>query len=209
MNVNRALQYVLRRLRFETQVAVRYLISGGGQTLLTIGAVSTGVIIAIFITSVIYGVQASLTSSLTDALPHVTITVEEPTPTTLENITGWGTSGLTSTRVDQQAPQLKNIENWAQVVEVVSELPNVRVVAPAVSGQGFLSKGGNTVGVQIVGADPELQNEVTTVTKNLIAGRYLGLASDEIVIDTSGAACGATQSGGRDALMSLAGSGHQ
>lgn len=183
MKVDSIPHYMPRRLRFEAQVAIRYLISGGGQTLLTIGAVSTGVIIAIFITSVIYGVQTTLTRTLTDSLPHVTITVDEPQPTTLENIYGIESPGLTSTRFERQAPQLKNIENWAQVVEIVGELPNVRVVAPAVSGQGFLSKGGNPVGVPIVGADPELQNDVAMVTKSLIAGRYLSLASNEIVID--------------------------
>ncbi len=108
---------------------------------------------------------------------------DEQSPTTLGNISGIQSQGLTSTRIEQQAPQLKNIENWAQVVQVVGKLPNVRVVAPAVSGQGFLSKGGNPVGVQIVGADPELQNEVATVTKSMVAGHYIGLASDEIVID--------------------------
>ena len=171
MSTGWILRYAPRRLRFETQVALRYLISGGGQTLLTIGAVATGVIIAIFITSVIYGVQNSLTRTLTDALPHVTVTVDAQPPMTLGNIPGVQSPGLTSTRIEQQAPQLKNIENWAQVVQVVEELPNVRVVAPAVSGQGFLTKGGNPVGVQIVGADPELQNEVATVTKNIVAGR--------------------------------------
>lgn len=177
------MSFVPKSLRFESQVAIRYLISGGGQTLLTIGAVAVGVIIAIFITTIIYGVQSSLTRTLTDSLPHVTVTVDEPVPATLEQIPGVLSPGLTSTRIERQAPQLKNIENWAQVVEVVRRLPNVRVVAPAVSGQGFLSKGGNPVGVSVVGADPKLQDEVATVTRKLIEGQYLNLASDEVVID--------------------------
>lgn len=177
------MSFVPKSLRFESQVAIRYLISGGGQTLLTIGAVAVGVIIAIFITTIIYGVQSSLTRTLTDSLPHVTVTVDEPVPATLEQIPGVPSPGLTSTRIERQAPQLKNIENWAQVVEVVRRLPNVRVVAPAVSGQGFLSKGGNPVGVSVVGADPKLQDEVATVTRKLIEGQYLNLASDEVVID--------------------------
>ncbi len=35
----------------------------------------------------------------------------------------------------------------------------------------------------VVGADPVLQDEVGPVTKNLVAGKYLGLSSEEIVID--------------------------
>jgi len=63
-------------------------------------------------------------------------------------------------------------------------LPNVREVAPVVSGQAFVSKGANPIGVALIGSDPELQDRITPVTKDLISGKYLGLGSDEIVIDS-------------------------
>ncbi len=174
--------FVPRKFRFETQLAVRHLWSGGGQTLLTVSAVAAGVIIVIFITSLIFGLQDRLTELLTDAIPHVTITVEEPEPKPLASVPG-ASEGKSSSRIEQQAPQLKFIDNWPQVVGIVRGLPNVRAVAPVVSGQAFLSKGANPIGAAVVGADPELQDIITPVTKDLIAGKYLGLASDEIVID--------------------------
>lgn len=174
--------FVPRKVRFETQLALRHLLSGGGQTLLTVSAVAAGVIIVIFITSLIFGLQDRLTELLTDAIPHVTITVEEPEPKPLENVAG-APQGVSSSRIEKQAPQLKFIENWPQVVETVRGLPNVRSVAPVVSGQAFVSKGANPMGVAVVGADPELQDQIAPVTKDLIAGKYLGLGSDEIVID--------------------------
>ena len=174
--------FVPRRFRFETQLALRHLFSGGGQTLLTVSAVAAGVIIVIFITSLIFGLQDQLTELLTDAIPHITITVEEPEPKPLEKVPGTP-EGLSSSRIEQQAPQIKFIDNWPQVVETVRGLPNVRAVAPVVSGQAFVSKGANPIGVAVVGADPELQDRIAPVTKDLISGRYLGLGSDEIVID--------------------------
>ena len=174
--------FVPRKLRFETQVAMRHLSSGGGQTLLTVSAVAAGVIIVIFITSLIFGLQDQLTELLTESIPHVTVTVEEPVPKGLAQVPG-GKEGTSSSRIEQQAPQLKFIDNWPQVVETVRGLPNVRAVAPVVNGQAFISKGANPIGVSVVGADPELQDIITPVTKDLIAGRYIGLASDEIVID--------------------------
>lgn len=173
---------VPRKLHFETQLALRHLLSGGGQTVLTVSAVAAGVIIVIFITSLIFGLQDRLTELLTDAIPHVTISVEEPEPQPLSELTN-GSEELSSSRIEQQAPQLKFIDNWPQVVETVRGLPNVRAVAPVVSGQVFVSKGANPIGTAVVGADPELQNVITPVTKDLIAGRYLDLKSDEIVID--------------------------
>lgn len=174
--------FVPRRIRFEAQVAVRHLVSGGGQTLLTVSAVAAGVIIVIFITSLIFGLQQQLTELLTDAIPHVTVTVEEPKPRPLSRVPG-NEGDLSSTQVEQRAPQLKFIDNYPAVAQTIRGLPNIREVAPVVSGQAFISKGANPVGVAVVGADPELQDRITPVTKDLISGKYLGLGSDEIVID--------------------------
>jgi lipoprotein-releasing system permease protein len=176
------LPLVPRSLRFESQLALRHLRSGGRQTLLTISAVAAGVIIVVFVTALIFGLQRRWTEILTDALPHVTIRVVDPKPVPLAAVPGLP-SGAVSSRIEQRAPQEKNIENWAEVLDVVRAIPNVRVVAPVVRGQAFASKGGNPYGVTVVGADPDVQDQVTPVTKNLIAGRYRGLDSEEIVID--------------------------
>ena len=178
----RWLSLLPRRWRFEIQLAIRHLRSGGKQTVLTISAVAVGVIIVVFVTALIFGLQRRWTNILTDALPHVTIRVVDPKPTPLATVPG-ALSGAVSSRIEQSAPQQKNIENWEQVLEIVQALPNVRVVAPVVRGQAFASKGGNPYGVTVVGADPTLQDQVTPVTKNLIAGHYSGLQSEEIVID--------------------------
>ncbi|HEX3437983.1 MAG TPA: FtsX-like permease family protein [Pseudacidobacterium sp.] len=169
-------------LRFESKLAMRHLLTGGGQTLLTIGAVAAGVIVIIFLTSLIFGLQKRLTRTLTENLSHVTIRVAEPKPVPLAEITSLQ-AAMSSSRIEQQAPQKKFIDDWQHVVDVVRRLPNVRVVVPAIQGQGFVSKGGNPTGVTIVGADPEQQDEVSPVTPNLISGKYVGLASDEVVID--------------------------
>lgn len=170
-------------IRFEFQVALRHLISGGWQTLLTMSSVAAGVIIVIFVTGLIFGMQQSITSVLTSSISHVTITAPDPKPIPLDQISDAENSELFSTKTEQQAPQAKNITDWSEVIEVVKRIPNVTVAAPAVTGQGFLSKGANPLGVTVVGADPYLQDQVTPVSNNLIDGRYQGLASDEVVIE--------------------------
>jgi lipoprotein-releasing system permease protein len=77
-----------RSLRFEIQLAVRHLRSGGKQTLLTISAVAAGVIIVVFVTALIFGLQRRWTNILTDALPHVTIRIVDPKPTPLATVPG-------------------------------------------------------------------------------------------------------------------------
>lgn len=169
-------------MRFEAMLAFRHLRTGGGQTALTIGAVAAGVIVVIFITSLIFGLQKKLTITLTESLAHVTIRVREPSPAPLSEVTNLQ-SAMSSTQIEQQAPQLKYIDDWQHVVDVVRTIPNVRIAVPAVQAQGFASKGGNPVGVTVIGADPAEQDQVTPVTKNLISGKYVGLASDAVIID--------------------------
>ncbi len=191
---------VPKRFRFEFQLALRHLLSGGWQTILTISAVAAGVIIVIFITSLIFGLQAMMSDLLTESIPHIVVQVEDPKPKTLQN-----TENPISSRIEEQASQLKFIDNWEQVVSTIRGLPNVRGVTAVVSGQGFASKGANPIGVSVVGAEPELLDIITPITKDLTSGRYRGLSSDEIVIDSELAKDLNAQIGERIRLTSSAG----
>ncbi|HEY6414503.1 MAG TPA: FtsX-like permease family protein [Edaphobacter sp.] len=168
--------------RFEVKLALRHLMTGGGQTLLTVGAVAAGVIVIIFLTALIFGIRARLTTMLTESIPHVTLRVRDLEPVPLSEIQNLE-NAMSSTRIEKQAPQLKFIDDWQHVLDVIRTVPNVRVASPAVQGQGFASRGGNPIGVSITGADPAQQDEISPVTKDLIAGKFVGLASDEVVID--------------------------
>jgi lipoprotein-releasing system permease protein len=177
-----ALSMVPLKWRFETKLALRHLTTGGGQTLLTMGAVAAGVIVIIFLTALIFGMRAKLTTMLTEKIPHVTVKVRDIEPVPLSEIQDLN-GAMSSSRIEKQAPQLKFIDDWQHVVDVIRTIPNVRIALPAIQGQGFASKGGNPIGVTITGADPAQQDEVSPVTQDLISGRYVGLASDEVVID--------------------------
>jgi lipoprotein-releasing system permease protein len=177
-----SLAFVPLKWRFEARLALRHLLTGGGQTILTMGAVAAGVIVIIFLTALIFGMRKRLTETLTENIPHVTVKVRDLEPVPLTELQELG-SAMSSSRIEKQAPQLKNIDDWQHVVDIIRKVPNVRIALPAVQNQGFASRGGNPIGVSITGADPAQQDEVSPVTKNLIAGKYIGLASDEVVID--------------------------
>jgi lipoprotein-releasing system permease protein len=168
MNDHRGLIPGPRRRRFERQ--------------LTVSGVAAGVILVVCITALLVGRQRHWTALLTEAIPHVRIRVAGRTPTPLADVPGVP-AGAISSRIEQCASQQKNIEHWAQGADIVRAIPNVHVVAPGVSAPAFTAKGGNPVGVAVIGADPEGHDQVTPVTANLIAGHYRGLGREEIVID--------------------------
>jgi len=177
-----SLSWIPLNWRFEARLALRYLMTGGGQTLLTIGSVAAGVIVIVFLTSLIFGIRAKLTKMLTESMPHVTVKVRDLEPIPLSEIQDLD-SAMSSSRIEKKAPQLKFIDDWQHAVDTIRTVPNVRMALPAIQGQGFASKGGNPIGVSVTGADPSQQDQVSPVTKDLIAGKYVGLAADEVVID--------------------------
>jgi lipoprotein-releasing system permease protein len=168
--------------RFERQVAIRHLRSGGGQTWLTVSAVAAGVIIVIFITGLIFGLRRDMARVLTEFIAHVTVQVAEVKPVPLERVPG-AAPEPSSSRLEQQAPQEKTIDDWPRVIDIIRAVPDVRLAAPVVRRQAFASKGANPLGVTVVGVDPALQEQVAPVTEHLIAGRYQGLTSEDVVID--------------------------
>jgi lipoprotein-releasing system permease protein len=89
---------------------------------------------------------------------------------------------LILSRIERQSAQRKEIENWPQAVKVIRGIPHVVAIAPAVTGQAFVARGGKRIGAQAFGADPEKLDAVTAINKYVFAGHYLGLASDETVL---------------------------
>jgi lipoprotein-releasing system permease protein len=168
-------------LRFEATLALRHLRSGGSQTALTVSAVAAGVIVVIFITGLILGLRQRISELITDLLPQIMVSPLEPQPTPLPPSAAPG-SAVVSSRIQGQAVQRKEIQNWPQVVAVIRSIPHVTVVAPAVIGQGFIGRGGRRVGVQVYGATPEALDAIAPTAKYVFAGRYFGLAADEIVV---------------------------
>ena len=165
---------------------------------------TVGVSIVIFITALIFGLRHKMTTLLIEAIPHITMHVKAVQPMRSADLPG-AAAGDSSSRIEQQAPPQKYIDNWSQVAAMVRRLPYVRLVAPAVRMQGFVSKGGHRVGVSVVGIDPALQDAVAPVSKHLIAGHYLTLRSEEIVIAAAFAEELHVATGDRLSLASSAG----
>jgi lipoprotein-releasing system permease protein len=174
-------------MNFEMQVALRHLKSGGGQTVMTVSAVATAVLIIIFITSLIRGVQERFFGDLIGSIPHITLKPLEPVAQSLAEASGArdgvlsGDRLLTSRR-ESQAQQRKEIENWSTVAAQLAQFPDVKTVVPAVRGQAFLMRGSKRFGLTISGADPREQERISHLQDDIVAGNWLTIGPEDIVI---------------------------
>jgi lipoprotein-releasing system permease protein len=170
-------------MRFESQLAFRHLKTGGGQTLLTVGAVALAVTVIVFITSIIRGVQQRFFVDLIGSIAHIVVRPPEPEPQTLAEALGQPRDGkLYASRRENQAQQRKDIENAAQLATQIARFPGVRAAAPAVRGQAFLIRGEKRFGLSVSGADPSQQNIISNLQENMIAGDWLSIQPDQVVI---------------------------
>ena len=163
---------------FELRLAIRHLRAGGGQTLLTISTVVAGVVVIIFISSLILGLRQMFTNLLTDLIPQVTVRPVETKPEPATTIGGHPVAA----RIVAQNPQRKMIDNWQEVCSRIQRMPHVSDVAPAIVDQAFASYGGKQLGATVYGADPEALSRVMNVRKYIVEGHYVGLASGEVVL---------------------------
>lgn len=166
-------------LGFEIRLAARHLRAGKGQTVLTLSTVAAGVVVIVFISSLIFGLRQMFTALLTDLLPQVTVNPVEMTPQPLMQL---GDVKTVASQIEAQNPQNKMIDNWPSLCESIKRLPHVIEVAPAVLDQAFASRGGRQLGVIVYGADPVSLTSVINVRKYIVEGHYVGLTSGEIVV---------------------------
>ena len=169
-------------MRFELKLAYRHLVKGGGQTLLTVGAVAIAVTLIVFMQSLMAGVQAKTISDLAGSLAHVTVEPPDQKPRTLTEEAAAGDKTLYATLVDKQVAQRKNLANWRDIERQVARFPGVRVVAATARGDAFVIRGAKRQGANICGGDPLAVEQVYAVQKDMIAGRWLDIGADDIVI---------------------------
>ena len=169
-------------MRFEARLAWRHLVSGGGQTWLTICAVAIAVTVIIFIQTLITGVQKRFVGDLVGPLPHVTVKMPDPLPAPLSAVEKTPAGTILTSDVQKQVQQRTDIENWKQLEVQLAQFPGVKTVTSAVRGSGFLFRGAKRFPVTVSGADPLKQEKISPVQKDLLAGRWLDLGPGEVVI---------------------------
>lgn len=175
-------------MRFEAMLALRHLTSNRGQTALTVGAVAVGVVAILFIRSVIAGVQAEIVQDLIGSLPAIVVKpVEKFTIRLADTDTRAAVSVATGsdilvTRDQKRTQQREEIEGFAAVEAQLRQFPGVRAVAPVAQGGATILRGAKRFNVSLTGGDPATLDAVVGMSKNMIAGRWVGLASDEIII---------------------------
>jgi lipoprotein-releasing system permease protein len=142
-------------MRLSFDIALRFLKSGKGQTLLIALGISVGVAVQIFIGSLIQGLQISLVNTTIGSSSHITITADN---------------------------NEKVINNWERTVyEAQISNPQVINVSPALDGIASVDYENDTASVVIRGFVLEDADKIYKFKSNIYDGKYPN-SRDEAII---------------------------
>lgn len=163
---------------FELKVAWRHLLMSHGQTELTVGAVAIGVLLVVFLSSLINGLQVGLVEDVVGSIPHVTVEAATPGARPLYQIQG----GSAVTSLEKMSTRRKRIADWERVRSAILIMPAVKAVAPAVEGDGMVTRGAKTVGARVIGIIPTEQRKVVSLAKRIVEGDFSRVDEQNVAI---------------------------
>ncbi len=161
---------------YESHIAFRFLLKGGGQTALLVVGIAVGVAVQFFLSALIGGLQQSLIESTVGAAPHVYVLPPDSIPSSV-----LAEDGLT---VDsRRVPYSENSEilSWEVYFDHLKGLPEVRAASPVAGSQGFIERGGASVSVVLKGILADEGAVIYRFESNLKEGR-IALGGDAAII---------------------------
>ncbi len=169
--------------RFSYSVAVRGLLDSRRLTLLTVAVVGISVVLVVFLTSLINGLQVKLVEDVTGAIPHVTVEPAEREPTAVWEREGDADGPLYLGERTGYTQQKRKIEDWrVWLARVRQSGASIETATPTVREQGFAVRGQTRISARIFGVRPAEYNRIVDIESNLVEGRFEGLATGEVAI---------------------------
>lgn len=168
-------------LPFEWIVATRFMREGRMQTLLIIGGVALGVSVIVFISALISGLQSNLFRRTLDFQAQIIILPPEEIARPLRGLNKQQENQQTAVLVQPRAQRLRSVDQWQKVRDQLLKMKNVTVVAPVVSGAGFVLRAEANRSITLTGIEPESYLRLIALKDKIIAGSANVTSSDILV----------------------------
>ncbi|MDH7498412.1 MAG: ABC transporter permease [Syntrophomonadaceae bacterium] len=160
------MRQVWASLGLEVTLCARFLREGGAQTLLIALGIAVGVMVLVFLTTLIDGLQADLIASTVGKSPHLSITrTQEGREGALVTARGVPVLGSSSS-----APREEVISGWGDLTRSLAEDPQVAAVVPVALGSGFAVRGEARQPVALRGMDLAQADRIYHLSTSLVRG---------------------------------------
>lgn len=173
---------MLRRARLLIGIALKHLARRKRQTVVAIAGVGVGVGFFLAVSALMIGSQNDFVETLINSAPHIVISDEIRSPSPQPAVVA-GRGGAVRVRGFKPRNEVRGLRGWQQIIRAANAVPGA-VASPSLSGALTLRVGGREEAVGIIGIDPAIEAEVSTLEDNLVAGdlRDLETESGGIII---------------------------
>ncbi len=171
--------------RLSWSVAWQGLLKSKRLTFLTLVVLAASVILVIFLTALIDGLERDLVEETTGAIPHVVIEPSERTPIALWEQRFSDKASDTvyvgeRTSLTSQKGAIDNWQRWMRTAENFGD--EIEAVSPAAEGRGFAIRGEKREAVRLYGIKPRRFDRLVPIQHNLVEGRFYELGPGEIAV---------------------------
>ena len=154
-------------MRFELNVALRYLASSRAQSALLIGGVALAVTVFTFNAALINGLRSFQIERTIGNVAHVLIEPRERIPAELPSGSGQADRLFATQRATEQRAQIRQ---WRDVESLVTGTPGVRGVSLNIVGNALASRGSLVLPLTLKGVEPARLSDISKIEENVIAG---------------------------------------
>ncbi|NCB41323.1 MAG: ABC transporter permease [Clostridia bacterium] len=153
-------------MKFETKLALRFMLASRSQTIFIIAGIAIGVAVQIFLGSLITSLQDSLVKETIGNSSHITIRSEDDALT--QNLNAQE-DGVIVLRGNAAAPS-KNLDNWSLIADKIEEDSRVTAVSPTLQGTALVRSGGINRSIQIKGVIFDAADSIYDVSSRIVEG---------------------------------------
>jgi lipoprotein-releasing system permease protein len=177
-----ALRHLPRWLPFEWIVASRFLAEGRTQTAFIIGGIAIGVGVIVFMSALLSGLQANFVRRALTGQAHIQLLPPKEVVRALRGGDGSVPAGaLPGAIVQAPLQRLKSIDQWQAVARQIRAMPDVRVVAPVVSGSALVLRGDASRSISVNGVEPESYFRIVPMDEKVVRGSARLTGSDILI----------------------------
>lgn len=167
---------MLRRSRLLLGIALKHLAKRRRQTVVAVAGVGVGVGFFLAVSALMIGSQNDFVDTLINAAPHIIVSDEVRSPSPQPAVLAGG-EGAVRVRGFKPRNEVRGLRGWQEIVRAADAIPGA-VASPSLSGAVTLRVGGREEAIGIIGIDPEIEREVSTLEDNLAAGRLRDLETE-------------------------------
>lgn len=153
------------------------------RTGVSVAAVASGVVIAIAVNAVMSGFDTTFVGRTIEISPHIEV-FDDPRVQRDEfaAFLQQGGTGIATVRSEQPRARRPRIDQPAETLGYINAMPEVAAVAPMAAGIALLQFGNRESGCDLFGIEPQAQEQVVSIERDLVAGSLLALQEGLAVI---------------------------